>query len=234
MKTIWTLSGFLGVQSDWDFLSEEPVCHVNPFSLSFDSLETFGSSLNECVEVGKDNYLIGYSIGGRLGMHALLDSEAPWKGAVFISSNPGLVDEEKRLKRMINDQLWARRFKEEKWEDVINAWNVQEVFKRDKVIPERIESNYCKEELAILLDRCSVGRQQDLRPFLASVSIPILWIVGQGDTAYSKEADSLSFSHPLSKVVKIEEGGHRLLSSHSREIGQLISTFFSQINRLQL
>jgi 2-succinyl-6-hydroxy-2,4-cyclohexadiene-1-carboxylate synthase len=95
---IRTLSGFLGLASDWEFL---PWPHA-PFD---------GSS---------DDVLIGYSMGGRL---ALAEAHR-FQKVVIISAGLNTPAEDRRRR----DEEWARRFESEDWSSLMAAWNAQPVF----------------------------------------------------------------------------------------------------------
>ena len=95
---IRTLSGFLGLPTDWDFL---PWPHA-PYD---------GSA---------DEVLIGYSMGGRL---ALAEANR-FQKVVIVSAGLNAPDEERRAR----DEVWARRFESEEWSSLMAAWNAQLVF----------------------------------------------------------------------------------------------------------
>lgn len=96
---IRTLPGFLGLQSDWDFL---PWPH--------------GATEGEV--------LMGYSMGGRLALQLLERGAADVSSAVIISAGLNAPDEARRQR----DEEWARRFESEEWTSLMRAWNAQPVF----------------------------------------------------------------------------------------------------------
>jgi 2-succinyl-6-hydroxy-2,4-cyclohexadiene-1-carboxylate synthase len=91
--------GFLGLQSDFDFL---------PWERS----ATHG------------DVLLGYSMGGRLALHHLESGAATASAAVIISAGLNAPDDARRAR----DEEWARRFEREEWSPLMRAWNGQEVF----------------------------------------------------------------------------------------------------------
>lgn len=99
MAVIWTLSGFLGLDSDWDFL---------PFPHS---------------SRGGD-VLLGYSMGGRLALHLLWTEAAAVQKAIIISAGLNTPDEARRAR----DEAWAQRFESEEWPSLMRDWNAQPVF----------------------------------------------------------------------------------------------------------
>lgn len=95
---IRTISGFLGLPSDWDFL---PWPHA-PYDGS------------------EDDVLIGYSLGGRL---ALAEAHR-FQKVVVVSAGLNAPD----AARQERDKEWARRFESEEWSSLMRAWNAQPVF----------------------------------------------------------------------------------------------------------
>ena len=64
------------------------------------------------------NILIAYSLGGRLALHCLCESNL-WDGAILISAHPGFDKVTEKKEREKNDSHWASRFENEPWQDVI-------------------------------------------------------------------------------------------------------------------
>src|ERR1041385_616117 len=92
---ITVFNGFLGVDRDWDFIRD---------------IET------------DERVLVGYSMGGRLALQALIEGAA-FDRAVIVSA--GLNLEEGREERRERDEAWAMRFESDEWENVMRDWNAQ-------------------------------------------------------------------------------------------------------------
>jgi 2-succinyl-6-hydroxy-2,4-cyclohexadiene-1-carboxylate synthase len=150
--------------------------------------------------------LMGYSLGGRLALHALLQEPQRWRGAIIVSAHPGLVDAEERQKRYKQDCLWAQRFRQESWQELMTAWNQQPVLQTSCYHFLRHEKDYQRETLAYVLEHASLGLQNDLRPLLSKIEVPILWITGADDILHHV----IDFKHPLSSCTQIIHAGHRV------------------------
>ena len=195
---IYAVSGFLGLPSDWSFLTSPQTAAVDWQSFSWKSLSDWGIQFNEWVQrQGKGpSILIGYSLGGRLALHALLNNPSLWRGAVIISAHPGLVDHQQgRAKRLEHDRRWAARFESEAWASLMQSWNAQEVFSRDAFVFERKEKDYQRPQLMQGLLQGSLGCQSDLRQPISELEIPLLWITGSKDHRYCALAQTLCFKH---------------------------------------
>ena len=108
---IWCLHGALGQTGDWQAFSQTMAAQGRTCRgvELWRFLECEGMGLSEWAAVfnaevraagEKENFLVGYSMGGRLALHALLDDPALWTKAVIVSAHPGLLEERERLERM--------------------------------------------------------------------------------------------------------------------------------------
>lgn len=167
---IYALHGFLGRPADWQSVLPEAV-HVDLFKPPIKSFEVWAAEFNSQVEPG--SLLVGYSLGGRLALHALAQNPALWKGGVIVSANPGL-DVEEREARLKHDLSWAKKFLNDPWEKLMAEWNSQPVFAGRPPVFERREEEFDRGVLAMVLEKWSLGRQEKVVP-----AVPLLWITGE-------------------------------------------------------
>ncbi len=176
-----------------------------------DTMWKWSAAFNKSVEGTKGKrILMGYSLGGRLALHALIQHPQLWDGAILISTNPGQQTEMERQKRLKRDEEWAQRFEKESWKPLITAWDQQAVFGGIAPVFQREETHYSRRELTHMLREWSVGKQEDLTKELSSLPMPILWIAGNRDLAYSSLAKSLAFQHNKSQTWVVSDCGHRV------------------------
>jgi 2-succinyl-6-hydroxy-2,4-cyclohexadiene-1-carboxylate synthase len=168
---ITALHGFLGLPSDWDFLK------AAGFKVSTPPLHKIPR---------RGDTLIGYSMGGRLALQALIDG-AKYKRAVIVSTGLGIEGEEARARRRAADQKWARHFETEPWGRVMRDWNAQSVFGGHE--QNRAEADYDRKELARQLREWSPAVLPPLAPRLNEIKIPVLWVVGERDAKYVAERE---------------------------------------------
>ena len=172
---IRTLSGFLGIPSDWDFL---------PWPHSPDS----------------GDVLLGYSMGGRLGLQ-LLERQRFTK-AIIVSAGLNAPDDDRRKR----DEEWARRFESEEWPSLIAAWNAQPVFGGHSFA--RKETDYDRRELARQLRDWSPAVLPP--PALDRIETPILWIAGERDAKYVDIARRAVERLPHAELWICPGAGHRV------------------------
>ena len=149
--------------------------------------------------------LLGYSMGGRLALQALIDG-APFDRAVIVSA--GLNLEEGREERRARDEAWARRFESDPWDEVIRDWNAQPVFGGHVI--ERKEADYDRRELARQLRECSPGVLNPLAPRLHEITIPVLWMAGERDQQYVEIAQRAVALLPHAELWICPGAGHRV------------------------
>lgn len=229
-RKLIALHGFFGQPDDWSVFKED-------FNLLTPSLSQFthGSDLwqwsdavNDYVskmELKEKPVIIGYSMGGRLALHALLRRSELWSAAVIVSAHPGLFTSSEKQKRLESDHYWASRFQKDNWGSLIDDWNRQDVFRVDRHHFERKECDFDRNDLAKQLITGSLGNQDNLRELIINVPIPILWIVGERDQKFVDLASSLTFANPHSKILGIPNAGHRAIWSNLMDSSAKIKFF---------
>lgn len=195
--SIYALHGFLGRPSDWQESLPQAIA-VDLFQAPIKSFEEWAKQFNDSVPEG--SLLVGYSLGGRLALHALQENPIKWKGAVIISAHPGLPVAD-RPQRVIHDKKWAKRFLNDPWEKVMNDWNSQPVFSGHQI--ERREEEFDRAILSSVLEQWSLGKQTELD--VSSLPMPLLWITGE-----KEHKKCPIFANPRSKVWIAPGAGHRV------------------------
>ena len=196
--------------------------HAPTASVAFDLwTEIFIRWIERSAEANplyKKPVLLGYSLGGRLAMHALAKRPELFQGAILVSANPGtLVTPEERDLRYTSDEKWAELFLKGDWLQTVNAWNQQPVMKSPPgSLPgfERYEHDFDRVLLSEALTAWSLARQVDLRPKLTKSNL--LLVTGESDQKFSEltrewvpaNASGASCYHVKHEVVA--NAGHRV------------------------
>lgn len=213
---IWLLHGNLGSPADWkpvmDALRSNGI-ESRALNL-WKYLECCPKSLPEmgrvlCSEIAaqdKRPYICGYSLGGRLAMHAVLAHSPLWKGAMFISANPGLKNEEKKAARRAADAEWAVKCLSTPWENFLREWDAQAVFGGEAGNPGRSSLKPWRKSISRAFIDWSVGAQENLAPLLKQSRVSQLWIAGERDSKFT----ALARRAAGDKAVIIPHAGHRL------------------------
>lgn len=234
---IYALHGFLGRGNDWKLLENifprEKIHALDLFSVPDNSpirgLQRWAKAFNDSIGIFEKRILIGYSLGGRLALHSLIDNSSQWSAAILISTSPGLKTEKERKQRLAADKKWGEKFLSDPWKKVIEEWNSQTVFNEDRLHFDRKEKDFSRIHLATALEDWSLGMQEDLSTQLSALQQPILWIAGSNDKKYSEIAKNITLSNPLSKIWIVPEAGHRLVWQQSKLFLDQVKIFLSEV-----
>lgn len=204
------LHGNVGSPRDWDALNLPHLQSLNLWSHSGATMKTFADDLAKKWGGDGRTILLGYSLGGRLALTTLCQHPSAFAGAVILAAHPGLATDEARIARRSSDAVWAQRARELPWADFLAQWDAQTVFGSRKA-PNRSDLEPFRSGIADAFLQWSLGCQPDLREALVGIKIPMLWITGERDHAYTSLAQEITRALPSSQHRIITDAGHRLL-----------------------
>ncbi|KAB8031993.1 alpha/beta fold hydrolase [Fluviispira multicolorata] len=240
MINLHFIHGFLGFPNDWNIFKKDLINYNFKFhsiseylpSTEDSSFKEWCKKFNAAVFNQKNkpqiNILVGYSLGGRLALRAILESN-DWNAGIIISANPGLKNENDRQVRLLNDSIWANRFLNENWDDVMNSWNSQGVFANIKNILKREESDFNRYEVAQILNYFSLGRQENLREKISTLHIPILWLAGENDIKFAEISDEMKQLNSCIQNHIIKDAGHRVPWESPHEFKEKLFSFLNKL-----
>jgi len=110
------LHGFLGSPQDWEGVIE----HLPEYSCE---------ALTYPFQIPADSILIGYSMGGRIALRSA-------QPKILISTHPGLKTPEEKAQRLVKDQHWIKKLRQEPLESFLNDWYAQPLFESLRNHPE--------------------------------------------------------------------------------------------------
>lgn len=221
----WCLHGAVGMAADWRGFAKN-LAATGIGSRAVDlwrflecqpmPLTEFGVALNADAsgEVfrGSSRALLGYSMGGRLALHALLEKDHPWQAAVIVAAHPGLETEPERADRRASHTAWATQALAGNWQQFLDAWNAQPILgaaaMRDPLASGRLIMR--RREIARSFVDWSLGAQQPLWERLGEISIPVLWIVGENDAKFLALAERAVSLIPNAHLAIAPGAGHRV------------------------
>ncbi|MEM9079537.1 MAG: alpha/beta fold hydrolase [Verrucomicrobiota bacterium] len=224
---IWCLHGAVGSSRDWDefgrLVGEAGyVCRAVDL---WRFLECEGMGLWDWARAfhaevkadgDEERILLGYSMGGRLALHALLEEPELWDRVIVVSAHPGLVTEEERLERMAADARWAGQALTGDWGEFVEAWNEQGVLEGSAGGGERSLLVNRRRAIARSFMEWSLGRQEDLGGRLRDWEGKGLWVTGQRDEKFATLSEGAGES--FERLV-IEGAGHRVPWDKPAEFG---------------
>lgn len=233
---IYALHGFLGSSKDWDklksfFMDKAGIRFSTPnyfdFEFSILDLAAFENDYHQFIgsknkEVKK--VFIGYSLGGRIGLHLLKSNPDYFDHYIFISTNPGMQSNDEKQSRLESDLQWVKKLNEKSWSDFVIEWNQQKVF-AGSLIENRSEVDFNKVSLITALDQWSLGRQDNFREVLSNNKNKISWLVGEYDQKFVQIAQDLYAHNTVNDVRIIKNSGHRVIFDSPEELAKLIFTY---------
>ena len=213
--TLWCLHGAVGMAADWEGLSL-PGWAVKRVDLwrFLDccpmSMGEFGRALNTeaRAEQGR-KVLVGYSMGARLALHALLQG-GPWAAAVLVGPHPGLEQEEERAVRRAADAEWASLALSGEWQDFLARWESQPVLTGSGSPVDRRNLSVRRREVARSFIDWSLGVQEPLWGRLGEISCPVFWCAGERDAKFRELAARAVPRLPQGELWLAPGSGHRV------------------------
>jgi 2-succinyl-6-hydroxy-2,4-cyclohexadiene-1-carboxylate synthase len=221
----WLLHGAVGMAADWRaFAKRLAAAKVGTRAVDMwrflESqplpLAEFGAAFNADaageVSRGNGRVLMGYSMGGRLALHALLERNPPWQAAVIVAAHPGLVDPAEREVRRAADAAWAARALTANWQEFLDAWNAQAVLgtpmPRDAGAAAAMAMR--RREIARGFVDWSLAMQEPLWHRLAEITVPVLWVAGENDAKFLELARRAVAVLPQARLAVAPGAGHRV------------------------
>lgn len=230
--TIWCLHGAVGQSADWQGFSV-PGWAVRRVDLwRFVAccplpIAEFGRALNEEARATPGpRILLGYSMGGRLALHALLEKDSPWDAAVIVSAHPGLESEQERAARRAVDAEWAARALQMEWPDFLKKWYAQPVLVGEAVgMADRRLLSGRRQEVARSFMDWSLGAQVPLWGRFPEIQVPVLWVAGGRDEKFRALGERAVSGIPAAEGVVIENAGHRVPWEAAAEFAAVVADF---------
>lgn len=202
---------------------------VNLENYSFDGFDRWVEDFCEAVEIQlgqKKSLILGYSLGGRLALHACLSRPDLWRGAIIVGADPGLESEEEKRLQLDIDLKWAERLKREPLEKLAEEWDAQPVFCGFENAAPRNFDELDAAKLGKKFEVFSKGLQENLAPKLAKLQKPpILFLSGEMDQKYQVIGEELAKSSSVVKAQVVPDVGHRVPWENPESFVQVLIDF---------
>ena len=193
-------------------------------AMATEGFEATARRLNGEAQEHKADVLLGYSLGGRVALHMLLEARHMWRAAIIVAADSGFEDDGLRPARLKQDRRWGQRFLSEDSEVVMADWDAQTVFAGfANPLPR---ASLDARRVALAFDALSKARQRNLLPDLAKLSRPpILFISGEHDLRYTDIGVKLSRQCPAIEHQVIANSAHRVPWEQEEAFAEVVSAF---------
>jgi 2-succinyl-6-hydroxy-2,4-cyclohexadiene-1-carboxylate synthase len=251
-RVLLCLHGFLGEGSDWDkcadaFLVDSPEWQVVLIDLPGHSDEEvgwicptadeFSQSLRDLVaaEEWGTTAIAGYSLGGRLALHAALSFPEVLPAFIGISTTAGMENEAERARRVDSDSALALRLRSDvDFPGFLREWWHQPVFASPARVGGDMEDFVASRQrrdpirMAACLETWSVGRMPSQWSGLPEYSGRALLLSGEADAKFTSAAVRMQAAFRNAEHHSIASAGHQLLVEKSQEVARTMASFLNQ------
>jgi len=175
--------------------------------------------------------LVGYSMGGRLGLFVALNYPDHLNKVILESASPGLKTEKERIERQKSDGLLALELEKAPLAEFVHKWYEQPLFKPLKKNKKRFQELLQKRlvnaprGLAGSLRFMGLGAQPPLWDKLKELKCPTLLIVGELDTKFQEIARQMSAESGKIKIKSIDKAGHNVHFEQPAEYARALKIF---------
>jgi 2-succinyl-6-hydroxy-2,4-cyclohexadiene-1-carboxylate synthase len=156
--------------------------------------------------------LAGYSMGGRIALHATLALGDRLDRLVLIGASPGIADPAERAARRAADDALADRIEAIGVEAFAREWAELPLWQGQ---PERVRAAAYADRLrntpsglAAALRGLGTGVMEPLWDALPSLAVPVTLAVGERDERFRAIAERMADRLPRAEVVVVAGAGH--------------------------
>jgi 2-succinyl-6-hydroxy-2,4-cyclohexadiene-1-carboxylate synthase len=171
--------------------------------------------------------LVGYSMGGRIALHAALAQPGSLERLVLVSATAGIEDPGERAARVASDEALAQRIEAEGVAAFVEWWLRLPLFATLPAGAAALDSRLTNTApgLASSLRRAGTGRQEPLWDRLPSIEVPVLVVAGALDPVYRARAERLAKAIPGAELAIIDQAGHACHLERPDEFAEVLTRF---------
>ena len=225
------LPGFMQRADSWLTVAGTVSDRYSVAVLDFESF-TWEERLAEIADAASPGTaLVGYSMGGRLALHAALREPARYAALVLIGAHAGLVDD--RDERRAADEDLAAWIETHPIEAVVERWEENGVFAsqapalRELQRPGRLQHD--PRDLARLLRSGGQGTVKPVWDRLSELTMPVLALAGALDEGYAATAERLAAAVPDGRAATIPGAGHAAHLEEPRATAAAVAAFLDDV-----
>jgi 2-succinyl-6-hydroxy-2,4-cyclohexadiene-1-carboxylate synthase len=167
-------------------------------------------SAERLVDAGGTATYVGYSMGGRVSLHAALAHPARVRALVLIGATAGIDDPHERLARRAADDRLADHIEAVGVDAFIDEWLANPLFagltEHTAMRDDRLRNT--ADGLAASLRSTGTGTQEPLWERLGEIDVPVLVLAGRHDEKFRVIGERMAELLPNSILEVIADAGH--------------------------
>lgn len=167
-------------------------------------------SADHLVDGGGSGVYVGYSMGGRVTLHAALARPDAVRAMVLIGATAGIDDDGERADRRAADERVATRIETIGVDAFLDEWLANPLFAGLTPEAARVEDRRRNSAagLAASLRATGTGTQEVLWGRLADITAPTLVVVGEQDAKFRELGERLVAHLPDASLAVVQDAGH--------------------------
>ncbi len=190
------------------------------------------ASADRLVDQGGRATYVGYSMGGRVALHAALAHPTEVERLVLIGATAGIDDDAGRAERRRSDDELAARIEAIGTADFIDEWLANPLFAgldahaagRD----DRLRNT--AEGLAASLRATGTGTQTPLWHRLPEITVPVLVLVGEHDDKFTDLGKRMVEGLPDAELGVIPVAGHSVHLEQPAATADAIAAWWQRVD----
>src|SRR4051794_23340049 len=177
---------------------------------------TFAGCVRLVLEAAPERFtLVGYSMGGRVGLHVALAVPERIERLVLVATTAGIADAGERAVRRLDDEAFADEIESEPIDAFIARWSANPLFADDP--PEAVAAGLedmrrnAPRPLAAALRGIGTGEMAPVWDRLGELTMPAVVMAGERDTKFQALGERLVAGLPnAAPLVVVPGAGHGL------------------------
>lgn len=196
------------------------------------TVRSFARELAQKLSDDGSDDLLGYSLGGRVALRLALDHPQRVRRLVLISCRPGIADPAARAARHKRDSHLTEMLEEDGLGSFVSWWERQPTLAPGRVVPratvEYVRARRLSQDplaLAASLRCLGQGNMEPLHERLVELTMPVLLICGQTDSAYVADMRAMHDHIPAAQLEIMANCGHAVHRENRDDLLALLTGF---------
>jgi 2-succinyl-6-hydroxy-2,4-cyclohexadiene-1-carboxylate synthase len=237
MEELLLLHGFAGTGRSWDAVREQldparyralaPDLRGHGRSARLRPV-SFAGCVRDVLACAPPRFtLVGYSMGGRVGLHVALAAPERVSRLVLVATTAGIEHPGERAERSRADAALARRAEGMSADEFAREWQAQPIFTGTGPDAAAAWSadlrRTAPRDLAYALRGIGTGAMEPLWGRLGELTMPCEVVVGERDAKYAALGERLADALPDARLHVIAGAGHGLPREAPAELAALLA-----------